>query len=78
MKLSLKERSALKSTKEGRLRKNIMEWTAHADKLQVRKDEFDDLSTAQQEDLLFRRLQVNRWIEELKGMEESAAAAETD
>lgn len=44
------------------LAKNIKQWTAHCDKLEAR----DNLTEAEQDDLLFRRMQVKRWQAELK------------
>ena len=42
-------------------RKNIVQWTAHCDKLEAR----GNLSEAETRDLQYRRLQVARWLDEL-------------
>ena len=40
--------------------KNIRQWSAHCDKLESRADTLTD---EERDDLQFRRLQVNRWLQ---------------
>ena len=61
-KLSKEELKELKSTPEGLLRKNIMQWEGHCDKMEAR----GSLTPVEEEDVQFRRLQVKRWVIKLE------------
>jgi len=58
MKLNKDQLRQMKSSKEGLLEKNIIQWSQHCEKLEAK----EVLSEDEQEDLIYRRIQVKKWI----------------